>query len=301
MSRRMSVRRGGGRHDPSGGIAAARMASGSVPGRSDQSGSHCRTAVSVSETVVPPKARRPVSISNITAPSDHTSVHARLPLEARQPPRIGGELTPEDLDRHVPSQPRVPRGVDLAHPAFAEPAEDSVRTKGRSDHGRLLGSATPRRRGSSQLAVRSRAQAGPPTPSGGTTSSEPSFRSPGSQEQPSDSTLADSTARGDEERLVASAPYLPRTGAATNGAVSATTPSPADGQTTHFRSVEIPDVESRDIEIDLGGTVLSGVVLEETTERPLPAAQLSFHGGSEVVSAETDASGRFQVDLAPGR
>jgi protocatechuate 3,4-dioxygenase beta subunit len=77
--------------------------------------------------------------------------------------------------------------------------------------------------------------------------------------------------------------------------------SPADGQATHFRSVEIPDVESRDIEINLGDTVLSGVVLEEATERPLPAAQLSFHGGSEVVSAETDANGRFQVDLTPGR
>jgi hypothetical protein len=77
--------------------------------------------------------------------------------------------------------------------------------------------------------------------------------------------------------------------------------SPADGQTTHFRSVEIPDVEARDIEIDLGGTILSGVVLEETTERPLPAAQLSLHGGSEAVSAETDANGRFQVDLTPGR
>ncbi len=76
--------------------------------------------------------------------------------------------------------------------------------------------------------------------------------------------------------------------------------SPTDGQTTHVHSVEIPDVDSRDIEIDLGGTVLSGVVLEETTERPLPAAQLTFHGGSGVVSAETDANGRFQVDLAPG-
>jgi hypothetical protein len=77
--------------------------------------------------------------------------------------------------------------------------------------------------------------------------------------------------------------------------------SPPDGQTTHYRTVEIPDVESRDIDIDLGGTVLSGVVLEEATERPLPAAQLKFRGGSEIVSAETDAIGRFQVDLAPGR
>jgi hypothetical protein len=77
--------------------------------------------------------------------------------------------------------------------------------------------------------------------------------------------------------------------------------SPADGQTTHFRHFDIPDVESRDIEIDLGGTVLSGLVLEEATERPLPAAQVSVQGSSGVVSAETDASGRFQVDLAPGR
>lgn len=77
--------------------------------------------------------------------------------------------------------------------------------------------------------------------------------------------------------------------------------SPPDGQTTHYRTVEIPDVGSRDIDIDLGGTVLSGVVLEEATERPLPAAQLKFRGGSDVVAAETDANGRFQVDLAPGR
>jgi hypothetical protein len=77
--------------------------------------------------------------------------------------------------------------------------------------------------------------------------------------------------------------------------------SPTDGQTTHFRSVEIPDVESHDIEIDLGGTVLNGVVLEERTERPLPAARLKFWGRSGLVSAETDASGRFEVDVAPGR
>jgi protocatechuate 3,4-dioxygenase beta subunit len=77
--------------------------------------------------------------------------------------------------------------------------------------------------------------------------------------------------------------------------------SPTDGQTTHFRSVEIPDVESRDIEIDLGGTVLSGAVLEEATDRPLPAAQLKLWGRSGLVCAETDPSGRFEVDVAPGR
>jgi hypothetical protein len=41
-------------------------------------------------------------------------------------------------------------------------------------------------------------------------------------------------------------------------------------------------------------------VLEETTERPLPAALIEFRGDSGVASAETDANGRFQIDLAPG-
>jgi protocatechuate 3,4-dioxygenase beta subunit len=78
--------------------------------------------------------------------------------------------------------------------------------------------------------------------------------------------------------------------------------SAADGQATHFRTIEIPDVESHELEIELGGTAVSGVVLEQDTERPLQGARLSFMPtkGGGVVSGESGGDGRFQVDLEPG-
>ncbi len=79
--------------------------------------------------------------------------------------------------------------------------------------------------------------------------------------------------------------------------------SSADGKATVYRTVEIPDAESHDLQIELGGSTVNGIVLEKGTERPLPAARLSFlpvKGGSGFAHSETGADGRFQVDLEPG-
>ena len=43
--------------------------------------------------------------------------HTRLPLETRQAIGICSELARQDLERDIPTQPRVPRAIDLAHPA----------------------------------------------------------------------------------------------------------------------------------------------------------------------------------------
>ena len=50
----------------------------------------------------------------------------RLALEPGQRVGIGGDGLREDLDRDVPVQLRVPRPVDLPHPARAERREDLV-------------------------------------------------------------------------------------------------------------------------------------------------------------------------------
>jgi len=76
-----------------------------------------------------------------------------------------------------------------------------------------------------------------------------------------------------------------------------------NSQSRQYRTVEIPDVESHQLDFDLGGVSVSGIVLDEATERPLPAALLSFQpmkGGTGLVSGNTGADGRFQVDLEPG-
>ncbi len=50
----------------------------------------------------------------------------RLPLEARERRGVAGDALGKDLDRDVPVEPRVPRPVDLAHPARAERRQDLV-------------------------------------------------------------------------------------------------------------------------------------------------------------------------------
>jgi len=52
-----------------------------------------------------------------------------LALEPGPDLRVGGEVGRQDLDRHVPPQPRVPGAVDLAHSAGAEGGGDFVRTE----------------------------------------------------------------------------------------------------------------------------------------------------------------------------
>ena len=51
---------------------------------------------------------------------------AGLALEAPEPLGIGGEVLGQHLDGDVASEPRVPRPIDLAHPARAERRQDLV-------------------------------------------------------------------------------------------------------------------------------------------------------------------------------
>ena len=59
--------------------------------------------------------------------------HARLALEPRQPIGIARERRGQDLDRHVAPQLRVPRAIDLAHPAGAKRRHDLVRAEAAAD------------------------------------------------------------------------------------------------------------------------------------------------------------------------
>jgi hypothetical protein len=51
---------------------------------------------------------------------------ARLPFEALQPLRVGGELRGENLDGDVAAEARVARPMDLSHPSGADRRKDLV-------------------------------------------------------------------------------------------------------------------------------------------------------------------------------
>ena len=51
---------------------------------------------------------------------------ARLPIESLQALGIVRDVSRQDLDRDVPIEPVVVSTIDLAHPADAEPGDDSV-------------------------------------------------------------------------------------------------------------------------------------------------------------------------------
>jgi large repetitive protein len=79
--------------------------------------------------------------------------------------------------------------------------------------------------------------------------------------------------------------------------------SSADGKATYNRTVEIPDADAHELELDISGSTASGLVLEKGTEHPLPSVWLMFlpaDGRPGLARCETGADGRFQVDLAPG-
>ena len=61
------------------------------------------------------------------ADADRASFSKRL-----QPLRIRGQRLRQDLDRHLAREPRVPRPVDLPHPARAERRDDLVGTEARA-------------------------------------------------------------------------------------------------------------------------------------------------------------------------
>ncbi len=55
-----------------------------------------------------------------------------LALEAGNPIRISSERLRQDLDRHITIQLRVPRPVDLPHPAHADLGGHFVRAEARA-------------------------------------------------------------------------------------------------------------------------------------------------------------------------
>ena len=50
--------------------------------------------------------------------------HTRLPLETRETLWVGREGMRQNLDRDLPSEPRVARAVDLSHSTGAEQPHD---------------------------------------------------------------------------------------------------------------------------------------------------------------------------------
>ena len=63
--------------------------------------------------------------------------HLRLALETRQPIAVGRKDLRDDLEGHVAPEPRVPRPIDLPHPALAEKRGDFVDAEAgaRGQHG----------------------------------------------------------------------------------------------------------------------------------------------------------------------
>ena len=92
--------------------------------------------------------------------------HLRFAPEAREPFGSMGEAVRQRFQRDVTTQPCVPGPIDLTHTAFAQFRHDLIWTDGPPDHSRGLCWATARPRHSSRGARRSRAEAGPPVPSG---------------------------------------------------------------------------------------------------------------------------------------
>ena len=58
---------------------------------------------------------------------------ARFLLEAPQPVRIGRKARGQHLNRHIATEPRIARTIDLVHAAHAERRENFVRTEARPD------------------------------------------------------------------------------------------------------------------------------------------------------------------------
>ena len=56
---------------------------------------------------------------------------ASLELEAAQAITVAGDLSEEDLDRHLAPQPRILRPIHLPHPPRADRREDLVRAEAR--------------------------------------------------------------------------------------------------------------------------------------------------------------------------
>ncbi len=64
-----------------------------------------------------------------------------LPLKTGQGLRVFGHMLRQDLDRHVPAQPGVPRAIDLSHPPGPDGRHDFIRAEtdaGAQCHGAIV-------------------------------------------------------------------------------------------------------------------------------------------------------------------
>jgi hypothetical protein len=72
------------------------------------------------------------------------------------------------------------------------------------------------------------------------------------------------------------------------------------------RTADIPDVQRHVLDLDFGSAVLAGIIVDEQTDAPLAGARVLAdpHGQitrGRAVTALTEADGRFQVEVEPGR
>jgi large repetitive protein len=90
------------------------------------------------------------------------------------------------------------------------------------------------------------------------------------------------------------------------GTVQITLEAPDGSLRLPARMAEIPDVERHVLDLDFGGVVLAGTVVDEETDRPLPRANVIADPHDELtegraVAGVTAADGRFQLEVDPGR
>ena len=64
--------------------------------------------------------------------------------------------------------------------------------------------------------------------------------------------------------------------------------------------IEVPDVATHQVDFTLGSATLSGVVIEEETEKPVARAFVSLTGKVARGNGMADAEGRFSFDIEPG-
>jgi uncharacterized GH25 family protein len=79
----------------------------------------------------------------------------------------------------------------------------------------------------------------------------------------------------------------------------------ADGLTSYPpRAVQVPDGSTFSLPLEFGGATLSGIVVEDQTDQPVPGAWVSASprkpGGVRAADARSGPDGRFSMDVDPG-
>ena len=76
------------------------------------------------------------------------------------------------------------------------------------------------------------------------------------------------------------------------------------GQGYPGRQVEIPDVDRFELDLEIGGATVSGIVVDRDEGSPVPEASVGLHDGRTatggVGAAETGPDGRFSIAAEPG-